>query len=68
MQLNGSNVQELRICVQSISLILTSYICWWWFDFKLEQIFATALAASKNKAPFKNGQNWFENNNFATKI
>jgi len=28
-----------------------------WFDFKLEPIYATASAASKNNARFKSGQN-----------
>ncbi len=28
-----------------------------WLDFKLEAIFATAPAASKNEARFQNGQN-----------
>jgi hypothetical protein len=35
------------------------------FDFKLETIFATALAASKNEARVKRGQNWLENNQLA---
>ncbi len=29
----------------------------WWFNFKLEPIFTSAPAASKNEAHFKNGQN-----------
>ncbi len=29
----------------------------WWFDFKLEPIFTTASAASKNEARLKRGQN-----------
>jgi hypothetical protein len=33
-----------------------SGICQWWFDFKLEPIFDTAPAASKNEACFKSCQ------------
>jgi hypothetical protein len=36
------------------------------FDFKLEPIFDTAPAASKNKACFKSGQNQLKNNHLAT--
>ncbi len=38
----------------------------WWFDFKLEPIFDTAPAASKNKARFKSGQSRLKNNHLTT--
>ncbi len=51
-------------------------VFWWRFgqakfayggsDFKLEPIFATASAASKNGARFKSGQSWLENNRLGT--
>jgi hypothetical protein len=37
----------------------------WWFDFKLEPIFATTPLTSKNNACYKSGQIWFKNNHFA---
>ncbi len=40
--------------------------CLWWFDFKLEPIFDTSPAASKNEAHVKSGQNWPKNNRLAT--
>jgi hypothetical protein len=43
-------------------------ICLWWFDFRLNPIFTTALAASKNDTPFKSGQNRLENNHPALLI
>ncbi len=39
-----------------------SPICQWWFNFKPDAIFATAPAASKNKARIKSGQNRLKNN------
>jgi hypothetical protein len=36
-----------------------------WFGFRLEPIFNTAQAASKNTAQFKSGQNQPQNNHFA---
>jgi hypothetical protein len=42
--------------IQCASGILASLICQWCFDFKLEPIFDTAQAASKNEACFKSGQ------------
>jgi hypothetical protein len=39
----------------------------WWFDFKLEPIFATALAVSKIEISFKSGQNQLGNNHLAKK-
>jgi hypothetical protein len=32
------------------------YLLIWWLDFKLEQIFATAPAGTKNEAQFKSCQ------------
>jgi hypothetical protein len=40
--------------------------CQWWFDFKLEPIFDTAAAASKNEARFKSGQSRLKNNHLVT--
>ncbi len=34
--------------------------------FKLEPIFATALAASQNKGQFKSDKNWLRNNHLAS--
>ncbi len=48
------------------SPIYESWICLWWFDFKLEPIFDTAPATSKNEACIKSGQNWPKNNRLAT--
>jgi len=38
----------------------------WSFDTKIESIFATASAASKNDTSFKNGQKGLENNHLAS--
>jgi hypothetical protein len=38
----------------------------WWFDFKLEPVFDTAPATSKNEARIKSGQNRPKNNRLAT--
>ena len=38
------------------------------FDFKLEPIYTTAPAASKNDAQFKSGQNQLKSNHFALLI
>jgi len=46
---------------QRASRIWASYISRWWFDFRLVPIFNTALAASKNDARFKKGQNQLKN-------
>jgi len=43
--------------LQSVSQIWASQICLWWFDFKLQPIYATAPAALKNAAQFKSSQN-----------
>jgi len=43
-------------------------ICLWWFDFRQNPIFTTALAASKNDTPFKSGQKRLENNHPALLI
>ncbi len=37
-----------------------------WFNFKLEPVFNTAPASSKNEAHFKSGQNRLKNNHLAT--
>ncbi len=45
---------------------LAKQICQCWLDFKLEPIFDTAPAASKNKARFKSGQSRLKNKHLAT--
>ncbi len=40
----------------------------WWLDFKLETIFATAPAASKNGDCFRSGQNQQKNDHLPTLI
>jgi hypothetical protein len=45
---------------------LANLICQRWFNFKLEPIFDTAPAASKNEARFKSGQSQLKNNHPAT--
>jgi hypothetical protein len=40
-----------------LTIILT-----WWFDFRLETIFDTAPAASRNATHIQNGQKWLKNN------
>jgi len=51
--------------MQSVSGIWARYFCSWWFNFRLEPIYTTATAASKNDAPFKSGQNRLKNNHHA---
>ncbi len=43
--------------LQCVSPIQASKIGLWWFNFKLEPIFATTPVASKNEAHLKSGQN-----------
>jgi len=38
--------------LQSVSWIWANFICLWWFDLRLEPIYNTAQAASKNNAEF----------------
>jgi hypothetical protein len=40
--------------------------CLWWLDFKLDPIFDTPPAVSKNRARFKSGQNRLKSNHFTT--
>jgi hypothetical protein len=40
----------------------------WWLDFKLEPIFSTAPATSKNNSHYKTSQNSLKNNHLATLI
>jgi len=42
--------------IQSVSQIWASEIYLWWFDFRLEPIYTTASAVSKNNVIFKSGQ------------
>ena len=55
VELKSSMVQ---VCLQYVSRIRTSLTCliWqWWFGLRLESIFTTVPAASKNDAHFKSG-------------
>jgi len=50
------------------AVMLRDGISPWWIDLRLEPIFNTVPAASKNTAPFKIGQNQSKNNHFASLI
>ncbi len=50
---------------QSVSHIWASSIFQWWFGFRLEAIFNSAIAASKIDDQFKNGQKWLKNRQLA---
>jgi len=54
--------------LQSVSKIWASYICLWWFDFRLEPISTTAPAASYNDAQFKGSQDQLKNKELASLI
>ena len=57
-----SDVFDLYFFLQCVLGIATSLPCLWWFDSRLETIFATAPDASKNRNNLKSGQKWLENN------
>ena len=60
--------------IQSVSRIWTSstwlnlLLLFWWLGFRLEPMFDTASAASKNDACFKSGQSWVVNDHLASLI
>jgi hypothetical protein len=54
--------------LQSIWQICMSLDCLWWSGIRLEPIFTTASTALKNKAHFKNGQNWLKNNHLTSLV
>jgi hypothetical protein len=56
-----------KTVIQCVSPIRVSYICLWWIDLRLKQIFATSPAASKVGC-FKICQTRLKNNHLATLV
>ncbi len=63
----------MSVIMKSVITFSDKFLCGWdilkwcFTDFKLKLVFATALAASKELACFKSGQNRLSNNHLATK-